>query len=268
MKLKIKYYRLLLKAFEFLGLYPNINLYHFYCRPWNTFMPCKVFEFKEMLRGVHIQPSDVILDIGCGDGALALILGKGAAKVVGVDINSSAIDRANSMAAVTANSIQAEFFCEKLEEAGFADGSFDKIFSFSVIEHIPNYREVLREAYRVLKPGGQMVISVDSLMGMSPERIERHRTVFSVQHYFTPINLRKLLEEIGFTSVEVCSIFTSQVARSWFSRVMDDPKERFNPIRSLLVYRDLRNSEKNRKPSDEGLFVIAKCRKEQLLNDG
>ena len=106
-----------------------------------------------------------------------------------------------------------------------------------------------------------MVISVDSLIGMSAERIERHRTVFSVQHYFTPNSLSKLLKEVGFTSVEVHSIFTSSEARSWFSRVMDDPKERFNPIRSLLVYRDLRNSEKNRKPDDDGLFVIAKCKK-------
>ncbi len=225
-------------------------------------MPCKVFEFKEMLRGVQMKSADVILDIGCGDGALALILGKGAAKVVGVDINPSAIDRANSMATVTASSIKAEFLCKKLEEAGFVDGSFDKIFSFSVIEHIPNYREVLREARRVLKPGGQMVISVDSLMGMSAERIERHRTVFKVQHYFTPTTLRELLKEIGFTSVEAHSIFTTHVARSWFSRVMDDPKERFNPIRSLLVYRELRSSEKSRKPNDEGLFVIAKCKKE------
>ena len=182
--------------------------------------------------------------------------------MVGLDINAPAIDRANSTAAVTANFIQAEFFCQKLEEAGFADGSFDKIFSFSVIEHIPNYREVLQEAYRVLKPGGQMVISVDSLMGMSAERIERHRTVFKVEHYFTPHTLSALLKEIGFTSVEVRPIFTSPVSRSWFSRVMDDPKERFNPIRSLLVYRDLRNSEKNGKPTDEGLFVIAQCKKE------
>jgi SAM-dependent methyltransferase len=224
-------------------------------------MPCKVFEFQEMLRGVQIKPADIILDIGCGDGALALILGKGAAKVVGLDINASAVDRANSMATVTANSIKAEFFCKKLEEAGFVDDYFDKIFSFSVIEHIPNYVEVLREAHRVLKPGGQMVISVDSLVGMSTERIERHRTVFSVQHYFTPHDLSELLKEIGFTSVEVCSIFTSQFSKSWFSRVMDHPKERFNPIRSLLVYRNLRSSEKNRKPSDEGLFVIAKCKK-------
>jgi SAM-dependent methyltransferase len=230
-------------------------------------MPCKVFEFKEMLRGVHVKPTDVILDIGCGDGALALILGKGAAKVVGLDINASAIDRANCIAAVTANSIKAEFVCKKLEEVGFVDGHFDKIFSFSVIEHIPNYTEVLREAHRVLKPGGQMVISVDSLMGMSGERIGRHRAVFSVQHYFTPHDLSELLKEIGFTSVEVYSIFTSEYSRSWFSRVMDHPRERFNPIRSLLVYRDLHNSEKNRKPNAEGLFVIAKCKKEHALGD-
>ena len=78
MKQSMNYrYRSLLKALECFGLYPHINLYHLYCRPWNTFMPCKVFEFKEMLRGVHIKPDDIILDIGCGDGALALILGKG-----------------------------------------------------------------------------------------------------------------------------------------------------------------------------------------------
>ena len=232
-------YRSCLRAAQCVGLYPNINFYHFYCRPWNTFMPCKVFEFKAMLRGVVIKPTDVILDIGCGNGALALILGKGAAKVVGLDVSAAAIDRANRLARVTATSIRAEFVCHKLEEAGFADGSFDKIFSFSVIEHIPNYVEVLREAHRVLKPGGQMVISVDSLVGMSAERIERHRTAFSVQQYFTPHQLTALLKDTGFTSVDAYSIFTSPASRSWCSRVMDEPKARFNPIRSLLVYRTL-----------------------------
>jgi SAM-dependent methyltransferase len=42
----------------------------------------------------------------------------------------------------------------------FADASFDFPLSFDVLEHVPEYRTALREFYRVLRPGGQLLLSV------------------------------------------------------------------------------------------------------------
>jgi SAM-dependent methyltransferase len=77
----------------------------------------------------------------------------------------------------------------------FADNSQDAVFSSAVFEHIPNYREVLAEWYRVLKVGGFIIILVPNkyLYERRPDLPSRwngdHR------RFFTPASLLKEIEE-------------------------------------------------------------------------
>ena len=167
-------YILIRKFYRLFGLYPNLRAKHFYYERANSFMAPKIYEYVNMLRMTKLKKTDTILDLGCGEGALSLALAKKVKKVVGVDTNSDSIKDARFKAEELSEAVSAEFHDLPLEKMGLEEESFDKAFSFSVIEHIPNYMEVFQELYRLLKKGGELIISVDSFSGFDPELKAHH----------------------------------------------------------------------------------------------
>lgn len=99
-----------------------------------------------------------ILDIGCGNARdIVHILEKGA-QVIGVDISEGMVFEAQQELAKLG-------FGDVLLKVGdatrldFSDGEFDKVLCSEVIEHIPEADKALSEMWRVLKPGGLLVLS-------------------------------------------------------------------------------------------------------------
>ena len=179
--------------------------------------PFKIVEYGELLEGIEFRPTDVVLDLGCGSGPQDLLLARQAARVVGVDVSPAQIERARALAATYAAADNIEYLCTPLETAGFERHQFDKIVSFCVLEHIANRDEVLRVVSEVLKPGGLLMISVDSLATISdPALIAKHRMDHAVQTYFTPVGIEALLEEHGFGNIRVWPIFRSPYAKRLF----------------------------------------------------
>lgn len=111
-----------------------------------------------------------VLDLGCGAGrdvyAIASLVGE-SGSVVGVDMTQAQLDVANSHIQWHADKFgykkpNTEFklgYIEKLDELDLADNSFDLIVSNCVINLSPDKEAVLREAFRVLKPGGELYFS-------------------------------------------------------------------------------------------------------------
>ncbi|CAE8612076.1 unnamed protein product, partial [Polarella glacialis] len=115
----------------------------------------------------HIEGLSV-LDLGCGAGrdvyiASQLVGPQG--RVVGVDMTPEQLDVANAHKAYHAEKCglaNVEFklgFIERLGELGLPDSSFDVIVSNCVINLSPDKEAVLSEAYRLLKPGGELYFS-------------------------------------------------------------------------------------------------------------
>jgi ubiquinone/menaquinone biosynthesis C-methylase UbiE len=96
------------------------------------------------------------LDLGCGDGHLmAIILANtGARELTGVDI-----DRSETVLAQKRN-IYTDVVTAPGDCLPFPDSHFDFVFSNSVLEHIQNILDVLKEVRRVLKPKGHFVFTV------------------------------------------------------------------------------------------------------------
>ncbi len=103
----------------------------------NTLADDRIYEVFPHLRG-HI------LDIGCGNNSLVQAWGQG----VGVDI----VDWAGEV----------DFVCADTSNLPFGDAEFDVVTFLACLNHIPNRREVLREAYRILKPGGTIIATMIS----------------------------------------------------------------------------------------------------------
>jgi SAM-dependent methyltransferase len=241
-----------LKFLMKLGLYPHIRF---------TYSPFKILEFEEMTRRVDFRGDERVLDIGCGDGLHTLLLGARAGHTTGIDINSDFIADARGYAAGFARKATVDFLDQPLEAIGFEDTSFDLVFSICVIEHIPNHEEVLAECLRILKPGGRIVFTVDTLETIKDaELIEQHRQAHHVQRYFRQDSLRELLESTGFEVLETQNLFRSDLARRLFEQGI---REGFNfgRFRCVSLADELRAAE-NQAPLDgPGTFLLAVARK-------
>jgi SAM-dependent methyltransferase len=108
-------------------------------------MECNILSTRAFTRPV--------LDIGCGDGVFAHVLF--ADKVdTGIDLDPVEIARARTLSAY-----QELLVCGG-SDIPKPDGSYQTIFSNSVLEHIPDLEPVLREAHRLLVPGGTFFVTI------------------------------------------------------------------------------------------------------------
>ncbi|MDP1679774.1 MAG: methyltransferase domain-containing protein [Candidatus Nitrotoga sp.] len=138
--------------------------FHWLTRWYDPMMRCLFSETvlkTALIAQAHIQPSQNVLDMGCGTGTLTLLIKQtqpGAA-IYGLDVDSQVLDIAR----------------KKAEQAGevvilqqgmatslpYANECFDCVFASLVLHHLTRQdkQQALREAFRVLKPGGELHVA-------------------------------------------------------------------------------------------------------------
>jgi ubiquinone/menaquinone biosynthesis C-methylase UbiE len=153
-----------------------------------------IHRYNEAL--LHIKPDDIVLDIACGTGfGTAIIAGKTSGQVIGGDIAPEAIEECKDR--WKKNNL--EFRVLDGTRMEYPDHFFNKIVSFETIEHTGQYREMIAEFARVLKPGGLLILSTPNREVSSPDGIIVNP--FHIQE-FTCDELRQLLEN-SFPRVEL-----------------------------------------------------------------
>ena len=230
-------------------LFPHIYFYN---------NPFRIVEYGNLVRGLCGNSQDVVLDLGCGHGLLTLLFGCKAARIVGLDPDPSAVQFAKAGHQKYASAIPAEFKVGTLADTVFQENTFNKVFSVCVLEHIPDHLGTLGAIYRILKPGGVISFSCDSLETIDDEDLRKsHGEQHKVLHYFTALSLRKDLESVGFREVKVYSLFRSRYAAKLFkfciSHTFMLPHARAILLSWSLRWMDLFSS------GDKGLFLIAKA---------
>jgi SAM-dependent methyltransferase len=130
----------------------------------------------------HVQIGGDVLDLGGGKNASYRRL------LRGTPVRIVSIDSGDRMGADLA------FDLERVP-VPLEDASYDTILAFNLLEHIYHYRELLREIYRLLRPGGQLALFVPFLVGYHPDPRDCFR--------YTDETLVRLLSEVGFTNVHV-----------------------------------------------------------------
>jgi len=130
----------------------------------------QTIDFKRL----DMQPGDRFLDVGCGEGrhTIGAYMFHDEVEAIGVDLSekdlATATERFKEFEEPGNEKKSLSFQPANGMELPFPDNSFDRVICSEVLEHIPDYRGMLKEIDRVLKPDGIMAISVPRAW---PERI-------------------------------------------------------------------------------------------------
>src|SRR5206468_3611303 len=154
-----------------------------------------------------LNPGEVVLDLGSGGGIDVLL----SARRVGPTGKTYGLDMTDEMLALAnenkrkAGATNVEFLKGEIEQIPLPDNSVDVIISNCVINLSADKARVLREAFRVLKPGGRFAVSDVVVRGDAPAEVRRNMELWigCVAGALEETEYRDLLADAGFRRVDI-----------------------------------------------------------------
>ena len=158
---------------------------------------------------VNLKEGEVVLDLGCGAGLdiyfyAQAVGGKG--KVYGLDISEDMVNKAKSNLGA-AGIKNVEIKCGYSDNLGFQDDFFDVVASNGIYNLSPDKEAVMRNVFRVLKPGGRTVFCEIVLKEKLPEGVKKN-----IDDWFRCIGgalpeeeFFALMQKVGFKDIEIIS---------------------------------------------------------------
>jgi ubiquinone/menaquinone biosynthesis C-methylase UbiE len=165
---------------------------------------------------LDVQPGELVLDCGCGYGFTLRVLRElTEARLVGLDLQRERVANVRARLGEGVALVQGSAL-----RLPFADAAIDKAVSSEVLEHLPDDRAALAELFRVLRPGGTLVVTVPSArypFGWDPVNYVLERTTgrhiggertfsgiwYGHRRLYDEAGLRALVQQAGFAVAEV-----------------------------------------------------------------
>ena len=168
-----------------------------------------------------------LLDVGCGEATFLRLAQEEGWQVTGTELSAAAVTQATDL----------DLHRGEVWEAGLPAGTFDVVTSWHVIEHASDPKRMVEELFRVLRPGGWMVLATPNLhdyvfrlgylagRGRWPTLYEDDERELHLFH-FSAETLVQLVQSVGFTDIRVgfdrgaaavsSKQLVNQVAYGWY----------------------------------------------------
>lgn len=204
------------------------------------YSPITEKRYKELLQEFEAyRQNGRLLDIGCGYGFFLQTAKEVNWDITGIEITDEAVK------ACTSKDLRMHH--GSLESAGFPDDHFDVIVLIETIEHVTEVDKLLREIYRVLRPGGLVYLSTPNFNAVNRFRLkEKYDIIQYPLHlsYFTPDTLKQFFESNGFKTKSIKSsgisktrykTSTGQSDQAYVSETSDDEMLRYRIEKSAML---------------------------------
>ncbi|MDY6941435.1 MAG: methyltransferase domain-containing protein [Pseudomonadota bacterium] len=166
-------------------------------------------ENQVLAERVGITAEDRVLDAGCGVGGSSIWLAREiGCSVTGITLSQQQVDHAATNANKHGVADKVTFERRDFINTGYPDASFDVVWGVESVCHAENKADFIREAFRILKPGGRLVVAdfFFSRPQYAPEETEILQewiSGWSVQDLEYSGNFRRDLDETGFVDVDM-----------------------------------------------------------------
>ena len=154
-----------------------------------------------------LHEGDIVLDLGAGAGFDCFLAAQrvgASGRVIGVDMTPEMIAKARENAQKS-NYNNVEFRLGEIEHLPVADNSVDVTISNCVINLVPDKRTAFAEIFRVLKPGGRLMISDIVLLKELPDFIKNSAAAYvgCISGALMKDEYLKTIREVGFEAVQI-----------------------------------------------------------------
>lgn len=208
----------MLGAEQIRAFYPH----EYYGEPGAKFQPL-VERLVRLVGARHIgflsrglAPGARVLDVGCGRGVVLGGLADRGLAVHGVEVSESAARGADPRAEIR--------IAPQLAQAGYPDAFFDEVIIWHVLEHLEDPRATLREAHRLLQPGGRLIVAVPNFASWQARWSGAawfHLDLPRHLYHFPLSALCRLLSELGFEIVETHHFSLRQNPFGWIQSALN-----------------------------------------------
>jgi len=151
-----------------------------------------------------------VLDVGCGNGYVLSKYAIEGAEVYGIDITQQGIDLCRQR--FLHLDLKGDFRVADAQEIPFPDNTFDCVCSMGVLHHVPDTQKALDEIYRVLKPGGRLIVM------FYHRNSAKYRFKYRVWSWFTGKSMQQLVNEFDGVGNPKGTVFSRTELRKMLHR--------------------------------------------------
>ena len=224
---------------------------------------------REYLDAMDIDSANIVLDMGCGTGVAARTIARRAdfsGRVTGIDLSPYLVNAAKRLADEEGLGTQVEFRSGDTRVLDTPDSRFDAVVAHTLVSHVQEALTVLKEAARVVRPGGLIAVFDGDYASMTfalddPVQSKRYDEALINAVVTSPRVMRqmpRLIQQAGLEMVRTFPYIMAEVGKGdfWLSGI--DSFEKLAPKSGAMTEAEATSwANALHRASDEGVFFGA-----------